>query len=200
MNDQEITRSQTARLKPDVQCSLNLTALTICDQIQNVPNDQYGLNPKSMSLSKNFALSTKGLTKIPKCEERDDFTFIVGNRRYLCPGIIADFLSPRLCKLHAVDCSICEFLIETRDSESVFRSFIDLGFGRSVEISDSERGMFISLCRELWNREVYDAFVGSDLTQWNAIERLEFLRQLKEIQRSLLASSLRIFPIFRLKN
>jgi hypothetical protein len=128
-----------------------------------------------MSKSKNFALSTKGLTKIPKYQERDDFTLIVGNRCCLCPWIIADFLSPRLCKLHAIDCSICKFLFETRDAESRFRSFIDLGFGYSVEISDSDRGMFISLCRKLWNQELYDALVGSDLTQSNAIKRLEFL-------------------------
>jgi hypothetical protein len=66
-------------------------------------------------------------------------------------------------------------LIETRDAESVFESFIDLGFGHSLEISDSDQRLFISLSRELWNRELYDALVGSDFTQANAIERLEFL-------------------------
>jgi hypothetical protein len=155
-----------------------------------------------MSLLKNFALSTKGLTKIPKCEERDDFMFIVGNRRYLCPGIIADFLSPRLCKLHAVDCSICEFLIETRDSESVFGSFIDLSFGHSVEIRDSDREIFISLCRELWNQELYDALVGSDLTQSNAIERLEFLEGIEgnsSVAVDFIASNFSDFSIEELK-
>jgi hypothetical protein len=153
-----------------------------------------------MSKSKNFALSTKGLATIPRCEERNDFAFIVGNCRYHCPWIIVDFLSPRLCKLHSVDCSVCEFLIETRDAESVFESFIDLGFGHSLEIRDLDRRLFISLSRELWNQELYDALVGSDLTQANAFERLEFLEELKRIGRMLLASSYRIFPIFRLGN
>jgi hypothetical protein len=100
---------------------------------------------------------------------------VIGNCRYHCPWISADFLSPRLCKLHSVDCLVWEISIETRDAESVFESFIDLGFGHSLEIRDSNRRLFISLSRELWNSELYDALAGSDLTQANAIERLEFL-------------------------
>jgi hypothetical protein len=206
MNCQEIIRFQIWRLIRDFQNRLNLTALAIGGQIQKFSYDRHGLNTKSMSQSqsqsKNFALSTKGLTKIPKCEERDDFTFIVGNHRYFCPKIIADFLSPRLCKLHAVDCSICEFSIETRDAESVFGSFIDFGFGHSVEISDSELGKFISLCRELWNQEFYDALVGSDLTQSNAIERLEFHEGIEgnsEIAVGFIASNFSDFSIEELK-
>jgi hypothetical protein len=105
------------------------------------------------------------------------------------PWIIADFLSPCLYKLHSVDCSVCEIWIEIRDAESVFESFIDLGFGHSLEIRHSDRRLFISLCRERWNQELYDTLVGSDLTQTNAIERLEFLEGIEGDSAKLLASS-----------
>jgi hypothetical protein len=114
-----------------------------------------------------------------ECQERDDFLLIVGNRSYCCPLIIADFLSPRLCRLHAVDCSVCDFLIETKDTEYRFGSLADLGFGHSIEIGESDHGMLILLCRELWNQEISDVLVGSDLTQANAIERLEFLDEIE---------------------
>jgi hypothetical protein len=150
----------------------------IGDQIPKFPNDRHALNPKTMSQSKNFALSTKA--KIPRCEEKDDFTFIIGSHRYRCPWIITDFFSPRLCKLHSVDCSVCEISIETRDAKSAFESFIDLGFGCSLEIRDSDRRLFISLSRELWNQELDGALVGSDLIQASAIEWLEFLEGIEE--------------------
>jgi hypothetical protein len=106
-------------------------------EIPNFPSDRHALSPKNpKSMLKNFGLSTKGLAKIPRCEERDDFTFIVGNRRYCCSWIVTDFFFPRLCKLRAIDCSVCDFLIETRDAESRFGSFVYLGFRHSLEILD----------------------------------------------------------------
>jgi hypothetical protein len=62
-----------------------------------------------MASKTEFVLSTRGLANIPESESRNDFDFVVGNSRYHCPSLIADFLSPLLCRLHLADETIKSF-------------------------------------------------------------------------------------------
>jgi hypothetical protein len=62
-----------------------------------------------------FALSTKGLQNVPMTQLRCDFEFIVGAKTYLCPALIADFLSPRIAQIHVADDTISSFKVEMRD-------------------------------------------------------------------------------------
>jgi hypothetical protein len=56
---------------------------------------------KPMSAA-TFAISAKGLANVPISDARNDFGFVVGDMTYKCPSLIADFLSPRVAKLHLV--------------------------------------------------------------------------------------------------
>jgi hypothetical protein len=58
-------------------------------------------NPFHMSANGNeqefqISLSAKGLEYLPMNCYENDFTVIVGQKKYDCPSFIADFLSPRL--------------------------------------------------------------------------------------------------------
>jgi hypothetical protein len=61
-----------------------------------------------------FIISASGLANIPQSESRNEFEFIVGNARYRCPSFVADFLSPLLCHVHAVDGTVPSIRISTK--------------------------------------------------------------------------------------
>jgi hypothetical protein len=56
-------------------------------------------------------LSGRGLGNVWVRDSCDEFTFVVGGRRYRCP----EFLSPRVCHLHCSDPTIDEITLEVDD-------------------------------------------------------------------------------------
>jgi hypothetical protein len=73
-----------------------------------------------------FALSTKGLQNMPMTRSRCDFEFIVGDKTYLCPALIADFLSLPIVRIHVADDTISSFKVETRDEGDFLVNFFHL--------------------------------------------------------------------------
>jgi hypothetical protein len=53
-------------------------------------------------------LSSGGMRNIVKARIENDFTFIVDEHRYSCPWFIAEFLSPKVGRLHSIDGMIQE--------------------------------------------------------------------------------------------
>jgi hypothetical protein len=131
-----------------------------------------------MKSETEFVLSASGLANIPESESRNDFEFVVGNSRYRCSTLIADFLSPRLCRLHSIGETIRSFLISTKDDFSQFEDFLKLGRGFPLSITDSNRQFLVSICAELENRE-FQKFLfvssGGDLSCLNVIARMNSL-------------------------
>jgi hypothetical protein len=123
--------------------------------------------------TEKLTLTSRGLENIPQSQDRNDFTFLVGDVRYSCPSFVAEFLSPKLCSLHETDPTINEFSIETLDPNRHFEDFLRLGLGQSIEVGDSARSFFVSVAEELENRELGRFFAkGRDdkLTVSNALE------------------------------
>jgi hypothetical protein len=81
---------------------------------------------------------------------RDDFEFIIGNSRFCCPSLIADFLS-MLCQLHSVHDTVASFRISRQDGVSQFGDFVNLGRCSPLSIIDSDRSFLASIYRELQN-------------------------------------------------
>jgi hypothetical protein len=134
-----------------------------------------------MTSKTEFLLSTKGLANIPESESRNDFEFIVGNSHYRCPSLIADFLSPLLCRLHSVDETIRSFRISTKDNDSQFGDFVRLGRGFPFFVTDSNRSFLISVCAELENRELHKFLIvssGGEVSSSNVVERMNSLERL----------------------
>jgi hypothetical protein len=100
-------------------------------------------------------LSTRGFSNVPRLDDRNDFEFIVGQDRYACPSLIADFLSPRLANLRRTDPSISALDVATKDDNHNFGEFLDVGFGAPLSVNDSNSRFLAAVCAELGNSELY---------------------------------------------
>jgi hypothetical protein len=102
----------------------------------------------------SISLTTRGLAELPSNIYKNDFAFIVGDRRYDCPSVIADLLSPRLRRLREVDCSIDEYELDVDDSGGNFAEFLSLAGGATVVLTAESRLFYSQLCVLLENREL----------------------------------------------
>jgi hypothetical protein len=95
------------------------------------------------------------MRNIATSKTKNDFTFIVGDRRYDCPWFVADFLSPRIGRLHGSDPAFRELAIGTANPGGDFGDFVSLGRGPGVSLTSVNRSFFISIAAELENYELY---------------------------------------------
>jgi hypothetical protein len=79
------------------------------------------------------------MANIAASKKENNFTFIVGATRYDCPWFVADFISPRVGRLHAADPTMQEFVIGTSDAHGDFRDFLSLGRGSAVSLTSVNR-------------------------------------------------------------
>jgi hypothetical protein len=68
---------------------------------------------------------------------------------------LADFLSPKIARLHLADPSIMEYYVEIPDSQEQFGSFLSLGQGSSLNVDERNQRFLLSISRELDNHELY---------------------------------------------
>jgi hypothetical protein len=100
-------------------------------------------------------LSMKGLANILMIASRNDFEFVVGESHYRCPFFAADFLSPKIARLDAIDATIENFVISSEDRNNESPSFLSLGRGSFVSINSTNRDFLLSLSSELENLEFF---------------------------------------------
>jgi hypothetical protein len=80
--------------------------------------------------------------------------------------------------LRSQDVTIDEFSIETGDPDHFFSSLLSIGFGREVSLSQNELSFVRSVCRELWNSELFETTLRreeSEIQEDELKARLEFL-------------------------
>jgi hypothetical protein len=77
---------------------------------------------------RKVVLSTKGLKRVNQGLYENDFTFVLGDEKYRCPGLIAEFLSPRISSLRQEDATVAEFHLETPDPDRLFPNILAMGF------------------------------------------------------------------------
>jgi hypothetical protein len=82
-------------------------------------------------------LSARGLANVAVRDWSDDFTFIIGNRRYRCRSSVAPFLSPRVSKLHLIDTTISELRLEVEDRDNFFSSVLEAGGGGCIPVDST---------------------------------------------------------------
>jgi len=108
-------------------------------------------------------LSSRGLGNISRRD--NDFAFVVGSRRYECPSFVAEFLSPLVSRIHAVDDCANELRLNVDDPDDFFQEFLLLGRGKSIDVPCQKRCTFLSICRELDNRELSDILLQETRTE-----------------------------------
>jgi hypothetical protein len=107
-----------------------------------------------MASSSNFvnvSVSTSGLQHIHTC---DDFEFIVDQKPYQCPKYVADFISPKISRLHEADPLLDAYLVESSDPDKLFGKFLAIGRGEALQVTESNLEFFCELSREMDNYEV----------------------------------------------
>jgi hypothetical protein len=107
----------------------------------------------------DVCLSPAAITNIVLEQIQEDFQFVVGDQRYKCPRILAEFLSPRVCLSHSVDPSIAEYVFETSDSNEQFQFFLSLGSASRIRVSRANLDFFLCLSREFGNSSLYISLV-----------------------------------------
>jgi hypothetical protein len=125
-------------------------------------------------------LSTRGLLRVNLKLQEQDFAFIAGGVSYPCPSLIAEFLSPRVSHLRAVDPTIVTFRLETSDPKHYFSEFLATGYGSGLHAQGEKMTFLRSVCGELWNFEFMDLLFAESkdaMTREALIPRLEFLSQ-----------------------
>jgi hypothetical protein len=148
-----------------------------------------------------ISASFQSLSSIPGNQFRANFEFVVGSRRYLCDSLIAAFLSPRIGRRLEVDSSVCSFSVATRDDNDDFRSFLTLGQGAPLRLSQSNIGFFASLFEELENTDLYYAllqFLDAEISPTDAMLKLQARQTLgHDMKREIafIASHLYEFPM-----
>jgi hypothetical protein len=120
-------------------------------------------------------LSARGRANAPVGDWSDHFTFIVGDRHYRCPSSVAQFLSPRVSKLHSIDATISELRLEDRDK--LFGSVLEAAKGDSIAADSDHWGTFEAICAALWNSELCQFVCDQqrdEFTMDNVLNRLRF--------------------------
>jgi hypothetical protein len=126
-------------------------------------------------MSQRVSLSSRGFAHISSSLRRPDFTFVVGHRRYRCHSLLAEFISPVVCRLRDVDCTVNRFRIDIDDDKRDFAHFMSLLEGESLCVTGENRLFFALVSHALGNTELLSQIVGDifgTLTTENARERL----------------------------
>jgi hypothetical protein len=122
-------------------------------------------------------LSSRGLANVVVRDWSDDFAFVIGDHRYRCRSSVAQFLYPRVSKLHSADAMISELRLEVEDQDKLFTSMLEPAKGSSIAVDSDHRGLFEGICAALWNSELCELVCGQqrdDFTMDNVLNRLRF--------------------------
>jgi hypothetical protein len=135
------------------------------------------------STSRKYSLSAIGLQRIEKNNYEKDFVFLVGDKEYRCPTIIADYLSPRVSSLRSQDETLSEFRLQTEDPEGCFERVLSIGYGHEVEFRAEETTFVRAIFQELLNYDLFqltDERVEGEFEKEELVPRLEFLSEVQE--------------------
>jgi hypothetical protein len=111
--------------------------------------------------------ATPDFSVLPESLYPNSFTFVVGHQPYNCSRVVADFLSPKISRLHEVDPSIDRIELRTADDSKQFEHFLSLATGQSIELTKQTFPFWLSLSEELENRELMSFVAQSEHSQLN---------------------------------
>ena len=123
----------------------------------------------------SLSLSTKGLNKLKNDLNDQNFKFIINNQEeYLCPKILADFLSPLIFKIHQIDPTLLFFNLKINNYEKYFfQKIIDLLYGNEIEFKEEEKLLLFEISKILGNIEILNNYINQipqNITKENIIK------------------------------
>ncbi|EAX87722.1 hypothetical protein TVAG_436140 [Trichomonas vaginalis G3] len=104
-----------------------------------------------------FSLSVAGLSNPGKNTLPLDFCFIVNGKKYYCYSLYADFLSPKIAKLHEQDPKLDKFEINIEDEFETFDLALQLMYGEEISPNALQSNYLNKLGKILENEEICKA-------------------------------------------
>lgn len=101
-----------------------------------------------------FSLSVAGLSNPGKNSLPLDFCFIVNGKKYYCYSLYADFLSPKIAKMHESDPTIDHFDIDIEDDFDTFGLALQLMYGEEISPNALQSNYLNKLGKLLENDEI----------------------------------------------
>ena len=77
-----------------------------------------------MSEKSHIQLSTESIIKVP-LQTYEKFIFIINGEKFITNRLTSDLLSPKICKIHTIDPTVDEFIMNTKE-QSDFSVFLNL--------------------------------------------------------------------------
>jgi hypothetical protein len=111
-------------------------------------------------MTSRVTLSTRGLANLPSVKYPDEFDFIIGDTHFRCSAVSADFLSPKIARFHAADPFCDHYYMLTLTASDEFNNVLALSRGASIEITDANRSVLLSIGAELENLELCSLIVN----------------------------------------
>ena len=111
-----------------------------------------------------FSLSSQGLGALKLVDSSEFFIICVGKDKYKIHRPIAIFISPIITELLQDDPDIEKFEIQYNDVNRDFRTIVQLAYGNSVKIDQSNRNGIEYLAKALGNEEILDVVKKLDET------------------------------------
>lgn len=132
-----------------------------------------------------ISLPSTSISNISSNFLQDDFKFVVGGNPHYCSKILADYISPRISRIHKTDPCFNLLEIPIEDPQNDFKLFITLMHNGFINVEVGKLPFFLSICQSLGNEELFsflfDQIFNDDETdETNVIERLSFINFLSD--------------------
>lgn len=135
-----------------------------------------------MSQEAQIQLKTTSILNVPLQNYDADFYFIVNGEEFKTSFIIADLLSPKICKMHRVDPTISEFIIVTQ-SQGHFSYILELANFTKISLPKTEISFFSEVIELLSNTfiDISNLIPEQTLTEDNVFHLLQQHEQCKTL-------------------
>jgi hypothetical protein len=120
-------------------------------------------------------MSPQGLKNIPIATMAKDFEFVVGGKSYWWNSVLADYLSPKIARLHAADPSLCQFKVDCKDESGLFKYVLGLSIGNSFDLTSDNELFFTEVMKALGNNEMLAKY-EKPLSAENAVKLINMKR------------------------
>lgn len=138
-----------------------------------------------MTESNQVELKLKRIYSLPLDKYDKNFTFIVNGEEFESNRIIADLLSPKICKLHIDDPTITEFIIET-ENKGNFQNVLNLVNFKKNSILANEMPFICEVIEKLGSEsiEIYTPNFNESATLDNVLEKIKMHKKYSHLYSS----------------
>ena len=107
-----------------------------------------------------LAVTAHGMRNVVWDLHDRDFEFLVDGTSYRVNSVLAEFLSPKVCKMRRSDATVSSYELHIRDEHHVFEQIIRIGMGESFALPSDNLECLMNIARNLENTELTNLLVS----------------------------------------